>query len=38
MPVAGEDQSVTIQLTSAEDEEGFLQNIQFQNVSVIEHF
>ena len=32
------DQSVTIWLTSAEDGEGFLQNIQFKHVSVVEQF
>ena len=32
------DQSVNIQLPSAEDGEGFLQNIWFQNMSVVEQF
>ena len=32
------DQSVAIQLPSADDGEGFLQNIRFKNVSVVEQF
>ena len=32
------DQSVAIQLPSAEDGEGFLRNIWFKNVSVVEQF
>ena len=32
------DQSVRIQLPSAEDREGFLQNVLFKNVSVVEQF